>query len=145
MEWDIESLIAEIISTISAGVPDFKSVVEPDESLPPSAPFCLVEHLGGDIEMGNIEFHTHTFRITAGVARNTNIIAERKAVRGYVLPIVQALRANAELMDGQAYLVTTGASTGAQQLGYGPDKSFVGISLTVSYQTEEGVAAQIGA
>lgn len=136
MAWDIEAIIAGLITTIDAGVPDFMSVAEPDEALPPDGPFCLVEYLGGPVDLGNLEDWTHGFRLTAGVLRGQMIGQERKAVRTYAQQIIAALRGNAVIGDAA---LTSDAEIGMSgELSYA-GVPFVGCSVTVRYQTTEGV------
>lgn len=144
MTWAIETIIDELKTTISDAISDFKSVDEPGESLPPDGPFCLIEFVGGPIELGNLEDWTLGFRITAGVARNAMIGQERKAVRGYALQIIAALRGNVVLGDS-----SSGATlNGDGELGLSGEMSyanvpFVGCSVTVHYQATDGVVDTI--
>lgn len=137
MSWDIEDIIDDLKATVRAAVTDFKSVDEPQEALPPDGPFCLVEHIGGAIDLGNLEDWTHGFRLTAGVPRNSMIGMERKAVRRYALEIIEALRANA-VLAGVAFL-TAEAEVGVSGEMLYAKVPFVGCTVTVRYQTTEGV------
>lgn len=140
MAFDIEAIIAELIETIKTEIPAFKSVDEPGEALPQANPFCLVEYLGGPVDLGNLEDWTHIFRITAGVHRKAQIAKERKVIRELRVSLIRALIGNAVLND-EAFLTGEAEASGAQQLSYGePAVSFLGCMVTVTYQTTEGVA-----
>jgi hypothetical protein len=142
MTWDIEAMVAEIIATIK-GAP-FTSVAEPDEQLPQAQRFALVEHLGGPIDLGNLEEWQHQFRITVGVHRKGRITQERKAVRGLLLTVIERLRANGVLGDDAAALMAMAEATGARTLAYGePAEMFMGASVTVTYQTGNDVTNEI--
>ena len=141
MSWDIEAIIAELIETIAGEIAEFESVDEAGESLPPSGPFCLVEHLGGPVSLGNLEDWTIGFRITAGVNRNAMIGEERKAVRGFALRIIEALRGNVVLADC-AFLVDEAEIGMSGELTFA-GQPFVGCSVVVRYQITEGVVDTI--
>lgn len=144
MAWGVEEIIAEVIQTIRDGVDGFLYVGEPDEAIPPDGPFCLVEYLGGPIDLGNLEQWRHAFRVTPGVQRNGMIDAERKAVRRYQLAVIAALRANVMLANDAGSLTAEAEASGAAMLSYGePSTVFVGAPITVSYETAEGVENEI--
>lgn len=138
MTWAIETIITNLIDTISNASLGFLSVEEPGEALPPDGPFCLVEHLGGPVDLGNLEDWIHRFRITAGVLRGGMIAQERKAVRGFALDIVRTLLTNATL-DSEATLVADADVGISGEMNYA-GVPFVGCSVTVAYQTTEGIA-----
>lgn len=138
MTWAIETIITNLIATINAADLGFLSVEEPGEALPPDGPFCLVEHLGGPVDLGNLEDWTHRFRITAGVLRGGMIAQERVAVRSFALSIVRALLGNVTL-DGEATLVADAEVGVSGEMNYA-NVPFVGCSVTVAYQTTEGIA-----
>jgi hypothetical protein len=142
MSWDIEAILADLVATVRSGIPEFRSVDEPQENLPPDGPFCLIEYTGGPVDLGNLEDWTHGFRITAGVARNGMIAQERKAVRGFALRIVETLRGNAVLAesDERGAFLTSEAEIGMPGEILYANVPFVGCTVTVAYQTTEGVA-----
>jgi hypothetical protein len=137
VSWNIEAVIADLIATIDAGVPAFLSVEEAGEAIPPDGPFCLVEHLGGPVDLGNLEDWTISFRLTAGVGRNQMIGQERKAVRGFALQIIEALRGN-HVLAGVAFLTNQAEVGVSGEMSYA-NAPFVGCSVTVGYQITEGV------
>lgn len=136
MTWQIEDVIAGIVATVADAVPDFAYVGEPGEAIPPDGPFCLVEYLGGPIDLGNLEDWTHGIRLTAGVNRNQMIGQERIAVRGFALSIIEALRGNVGI--GGAFLTSEAEVGVSGEMAYA-NVPFVGCSVTVRYQTTEGV------
>jgi hypothetical protein len=141
MSWDIEAIITEVIETVRDAIPEFLSVDETGESIPPSGPFCLVEHVGGPVALGNLEDWSIGFRITAGVARNQMIGQERQAVRGFALRIIEALRANVVIAD--CAFLTNEADIGMSGEMRFAEHAFVGCSVTVRYQVTEGVVDSI--
>jgi hypothetical protein len=141
MSWDIEAIINELKATIADAIPAFTSVDEPGESIPPSGPFCLVEYVGGPVSLGNLEDWSHGFRLTAGVSRNQMIGQERVAVRGFARQIIEALRGNVVIAD--AAFLTNDAEIGASGEMTYAGVPFVGCSVTVRYQTTEGVVDTI--
>ena len=144
MAWDVEEVIAEVIATIRDAIPALTYVGEPDEAIPPDGPFCLVEHLGGPVDLGNLEQWRHGFRVTPGVQRNGMIRAERIAVRHLQLAVIVALRANVMLANDAAALTAEAEASGAQMMAYGePPVYFVGAPITVGYETAEGVENEI--
>lgn len=137
MSFDIEAIVSGVADTIRDAIPDFRYVGEPAETIPPDGPFCLVEHIGGPIALGNLEDWTHEFRITAGVKRVGMIVQERKVARAYALDIIRALTANIHI--DEAFLADAAELGTSAEMAYASEP-FVGCSVTVRYQTTEGVA-----
>jgi hypothetical protein len=100
-----------------------------------------VEHIGGPVALGNLEDWSIGFRLTAGVGRNQMIGQERKAVRGFALRIIEALRGNVIVAD--CAFLTNEADIGMSGEMKFADVAFVGCSVTVRYQVTEGVVDSI--
>jgi hypothetical protein len=103
MSWDIEAIINELKATIADAIPAFTSVDEPGESLPPSGPFCLVEHIGGPVssrQSGGLDARLPDHR--GGESKPDDRSGARRRSADTPSQIIEALRGNIVVADARS-------------------------------------------